>query len=70
MEPKSVPKYANVSVTLTGNDGNAFSILARVQRAMKAAGIGEEEVGQFRTEAISGDYDHLLQTVMKWVSTD
>jgi len=32
------------------------------------AGIGKEERDAFMDEAMSGDYDHLLQTCMKWVS--
>lgn len=26
-----------------------------------------QEIDQFRKEATSGDYDHLLQTCMRWV---
>ena len=60
-------RHPEVTVKLTGSDGNAFAILGKVIQAMKRAGIGEEEWDAFMTEATAGDYDHLLQTVMRWV---
>ena len=57
----------NVKVKLTGNDGNAFFILGSVQKAMRRAKIGQDKINEFLTEAQSGDYNHLLQTCMKWV---
>ena len=65
-----MPKYPNVKVQLVGKDGNAFFILGRVQSAMRDAGIPNEEINAFQAEATSGDYDNLLRTVVKWVSTD
>lgn len=64
---RTTPILPDVSVELIGQDGNAFNILGLVTRAMKRAGHGDR-VEEFRTEATSGDYDHLLQTCMKWVS--
>jgi hypothetical protein len=63
-------KYPEVNVDLVGEDGNAFSILARVTRAMKRAHIDKNEIDTFIKEATSGDYDNLLCTVLLWVSTD
>lgn len=63
----SGPKYPNVKVQLTGNDGNAFAVLGAVTKAMRRAGIEQAEIEKFRTEAMSGDYDHLLQTAMATV---
>lgn len=63
-------KYPNVEVDLIGEDGDAFSILGRVRRAMRKGGVSEEEIKKFHDEATSGDYNHLLQTVMEWVTTD
>ena len=54
-------------VKLTGVDGNAFMILGVVSRALKDAGIDPKE---FYNEATSGDYDHLLQTVFKYVEVE
>lgn len=62
------PKYPHVDVQLTGEDGNAFAIIGRVRNAMRRAKVSESEVTAFTNEATSGDYDHMLQTCMKWVS--
>lgn len=62
------PKYPEVEVQLTGVDGNAFSILSNVKKGLKKNGASSDEVNQFYSEATSGDYDHLLQTCMKWVT--
>ena len=62
------PKYPKVKVKLVGEDGNAFSILGRVVRALRTANVEASELDAFKTEATAGDYDHLLATVSKWVS--
>jgi hypothetical protein len=64
------PKYPEIKVQLVGEDGNAFSILGRVQGALKRARVPPEEVKAFIAEATSSDYNHLLRTVMAWVNTD
>jgi hypothetical protein len=60
-------KYPDVKVQLSGEDGNAMLIIGRVRRALKKANVPDNEVEQFSTEAMSGDYDNVLQTAMKWV---
>lgn len=60
-------KYPHIAVQLTGNDGNAFAVLAAVERALRQNNISREEILAFRNEATSGDYDHLLATAMAWV---
>ena len=60
------PKY-DVEVELTGHDGNAFAILGRVLAGLRKAKATEKDIKAFRVEATNGDYDHLLQTCMKWV---
>lgn len=64
------PKYPDVHVQLTGKDGNAMSIMARVRQAMRRAGISFEEQEAFVEEATSGDYDNVLITAMRWVDVD
>lgn len=66
--PHSEPKYPEITVQLTGEDGNAFAILGRTKVAFRRAGIKDEEWAKLRDEAISGDYDHLLQIIKEWVS--
>lgn len=63
-------KYPNVYVKLVGEDGNAFSILARVSKALKKAGVSKEEISKFQKEAMSSDYNHLLNVVQDWVNTN
>jgi Domain of unknown function (DUF4314) len=63
----SQPRYPEVQVQLTGQDGNAFAILGRIAAALRHAGVPQEEIDAFFAEATSGDYDHLLQTTMAWV---
>ncbi len=60
-------KYPNVEVQLTGCDGNAFYIIGKVMRALQKAKVSQEEINQFKTEAMSVDYDNVLVTCMKWV---
>lgn len=62
-----MPKYPNISVELSGKDGNAFAIMAHVGKALKRNDVPQEEVEQFYAESMSGDYDHLLRTAMRWV---
>ncbi len=57
-------------VRLVGKDGNAFFILARVQKAMKKAGYSKELIKQYMDEATSGDYDHLLAVTVRYVDAD
>lgn len=62
-------RFPEVNVPLVGEDGNAFAILGRTKKALERGGATPEEVDEFMAEAKSGDYDHLLQTVMAWVET-
>ncbi len=57
----------SVVVQLSGEDGNAFSIMGRVYRAMKRAGVDQATMDAYMKEAQSGDYDHLLQVTMAYV---
>ncbi len=63
-----MPKYPEVQVTLVGNDGNAFAIMGAVQKALKSAGVAREELNEYFNESTSGDYDHVIQTAMAWVT--
>jgi len=64
----SFVKYPDVTVPMTGEDGNAFAILGRVSGALRRHGVPKEEIEKFMKEAKSGDYDHLLATVMRTVN--
>lgn len=62
------PKYPEIEVKLTGQDGNAFAIIGAVSKALRDAKVSKEEQDQFLNEAMSGDYNHLLRTATSWVS--
>ena len=70
------PKYPKIEVELVGQDGNAVFILGKVLHAL-SNGLNNDysmspsevtaECIKFTHEATSSDYDHLLQTCIKWV---
>lgn len=45
---------------LVGIDGNAFSVMGYVLRAMRECNFSKEEQSEYQNEAKSGDYDNLL----------
>ncbi len=61
-----MPKY-DIEVKLIGNDGNAFSIMGAVTKAMRRAGVSREEQDEYFKQATAGDYNQLLLTTMEWV---
>lgn len=65
--PRIEPKYPEIEVQLSGQDGNAFAIMGNVSGALRRAGVPKAEVDEYVKESTSGDYDNLLQTAMKWV---
>ena len=63
-------KYPNITVSLVGQNGNAFNILGICTRAMKQADLPQTEIDSFMTEATNGGYNHLLQTAMTWFNVE
>lgn len=61
------PYYPEVAVELSGQDGNAFMIIGRVQRALRNAGVDKEQIDRYVNEATSGDYDNVIRTTAQWV---
>ena len=61
-------RYPDITVQLTGEDGNAFGIIARVRVALGRAGVPADEITKFTDEATSGDYNNVLVTAMRWVN--
>ena len=66
----TTPKHPEITVQLTGIDGNAFSIIGLVRRALRRAGVSADEIQEFVEEATSGDYDNVFITAMNWVEAD
>ena len=65
IKPKAKP-----IVRLIGMDGNAFAIMGRVRQALKNAGADKEYIDRYITEAMSGDYNHLLAVSMEYASVE
>lgn len=64
------PRYPDITVKLTGADGNVFNILGLVNRALIKEGVSDKEREKFKLEARQGDYDHVIQTCFKWVNVE
>lgn len=67
-EAATEPRYAYIEVCLSERDSNAMVLVGAVSVALRRAGVSTDEVSEFIREATSGDYDHLLQTCIRWVS--
>jgi len=52
---------------LTGGDGNAFAVLGTAQRIARENNM---DWAPIMKEATSGDYNHLLQTMMKYFDVE
>ena len=52
-------------MTVSVNDGNAFSFIAAGRQALLRQGR-HGQVAAFIEEMTSGDYEHLIQTFIKW----
>lgn len=63
-------KFPEVTVKLTGRDGNAFDILGAVVKAMREAKISKHDIDLYTEEAMSGDYNHLLFTTQETVNVE
>ena len=62
------PKYPNITVQLTGNDGNAFAIMGAVRKALKREKVSADEIAEYTKQSTSGEYDNLLRVAMSWVT--
>lgn len=60
-----------VNLELVGLDGNAFALLGAFRRQARIEGWDHDEISMVMDEAMSGDYNHLLRTLMEYCeSTD
>ena len=64
-EPSTKP-----TVKLIGQDGNAFSIMGNIKRALERSGADKEFIDKYIREATSRDYNHLLTVSMKYVNIE
>ena len=60
-------KHPDISVQLTGQDGNVFNLMGIVSRALRTNGFGNE-VDDFVSEVTScKSYHEALAVMMSWV---
>ncbi len=53
-----------VNLDLVGVNGNAYAIIGVFRRQAVREGWSKEDIHAVLTKAKSGDYDHLLATIM------
>ena len=58
-----------VKLELVGLDGNAFCLMSAFQRQARKEGWTQEEISFVLNECKAGDYDHLLQTLLKYTDS-
>ena len=62
-------ELGKAELELVGLDGNAWSIMGAVKRAMRQHGYSNQAQGEMTEDSMSGDYNHVLQTAMFWVDS-
>ena len=55
-----------LNLELVGVDGNAHGIMGVFSRQARREKWSQEEIDSVLQEAIDGDYDHLLSTIMTY----
>lgn len=64
-------KYPEITVQLTGQDGNIFGLIGICTRAMRRANVSMEECNHFVDEVTSAkNYNEALAVIMRWVDVD
>ena len=59
-----------VKMQLAGLDGNAFALMGAFSRNARRQGWTSDDIDTVLTECRSGDYDHLLCTLMDNIDDD
>ncbi len=54
-----------INLELEGLDGNAFALMGAFQKQARREDWSPEEIKEVLDEAKDGDYNHLLQTLIK-----
>lgn len=71
------PRYPDCTLVSSSLDGNAFGIMSEVSKALKRHLIEVEDMSyeeasaiceDYRKEAKSGDYSHLVYVSQSWIS--
>lgn len=64
------PHRPTSSASLVGTDGNAFAVIGTTQALLRRAGAGAGYIAAMRTEAMGGDYDHVIATCMAYLDAE
>jgi hypothetical protein len=64
-ERKKMAINKRVELELVGLDGNAFSLMGAFRAQAQKEGWTQAEIKEVLNECMSGDYNHLLQTLME-----
>ena len=70
VDEKLIAQESRPTVKLTGGDGNAFAVIGKCHRAARRACWPDDLWTSVREEMMAGDYDHLLQTAMRYFDVD
>ena len=65
------PIYPDLVVPVNdGPDGNAMMIVANLRRGLQHRHVSADKISKIITEALSRNYEHVLQTVGKYATLD
>lgn len=64
MDPLKGKSGKPVALKLTGVNGNAYALMGAAKRAASKAGVPAADIEAVLKEAMAGDYNHLLATLM------
>lgn len=64
------PRYPAIVVALSGQSAFPTTIVGRVCIALLDHGVSNEEVDEFRDDAYSDGFGHLLRVVTEWVNVE
>ena len=63
------PKYPDVTVQLSGCDGNVFGVIGKVSKAIRQK--SPEQAATFTSKAMSSEsYDDVLRLCMEYVNVE
>ena len=57
-----------IMVERGGSSGNAFGIIGQASRVLRAARVPEETILEYHQDAMSSDYDHLIEATDRYVT--
>ena len=63
------PTPESCSADLLGCDGNAFAIMGTTKQLLRHYGASKEYIASYLTEAMSGDYEHLLAASVAYLDS-